>query len=195
MATKVEGIDVSVNSGHLGQDFWNKAYERGIRFAYIRCSYGRTGIDEEFQNNAACAHNAGMKVGAYHSGYALNMSQAEHEAKHCQQVIADAEVVLDLPVFYAMGDIDGYKASHGFAFNPYNIANICQVFLANIQLDSGIRASLSWLNNYIRWRNLECPIWSVQQGDSDDMHGYVWQDSDRYYIDGHKLGHDYMYME
>lgn len=191
----IEGIDVSENNGHLDQDFWNMAYEQGIRFAYIRCSYGRTGVDEEFQHNVACAHHAGMKVGAYHYGYALTPEQAKEEALHCQQVIADAGVFLELPVFYDIEDADSYKSRHDFSFTPENITAICRTFLANIQLNSGVYASLDWLDNYIDWKALECPVWNAQWGDSDDIQGYVWQDSDHYDMDGHQLDHDYMYIE
>lgn len=191
----IEGIDVSENNGHLDQDFWNMAYEQGIRFAYIRCSYGRTGADEEFQHNVACAHNAGLKVGAYHYGYGLNVEQAREEAEHCRQVIDDAGVLLELPVFYDMEDADHYKARHGFAFDPVEMTEICHAFIDTIGLDCGVYASLDWLDNYIDWKVLECPVWNAQWGDSDDIQGYVWQDSDHYDMDGHQLDHDYMYIE
>lgn len=191
----IEGIDVSENNDYLSQDSWNAIAAMGIKFAYIRSSYGRTGVDEQFQHNVACAHNAGLKVGAYHYGYGLNVEQAREEAEHCRQVIDDAGVLLELPVFYDLEDADHYKARHGFAFDPVEMTEMCRAFIDTIGLDCGVYASYGWLQDYIDWRSLGCAIWNAQWNDHDDLKGYVWQDTDKYWCAGHKFDHDYMYIE
>lgn len=195
----IQGIDVSENNGYLSEDFWQEAADMGIRFAYIRCSYGRTGVDEQFQHNVDMAHKVGMQVGAYHYGYGLNVSQAIEEATHCRQVIEDAGVFLELPVFYDMEDADGYKARHNFAFDPIEMTDMCRNFGEALGLNWGVYASYSWLENYIAWRTLGCPVWNAQWGYTDDIAGFVWQDSGdkgkTFSIDGRIIDHNYMYLE
>ena len=189
------GIDVSENNGHIEQSTWYKLANAGIKFVYVRCSYGRTGIDSEFLHNVNCAHKAGMRVGAYHYSYALNVNEAKQEAEHCRNVIANAGVLLELPVFYDMEDADHYKVNHGFAFEPETITEMCRVFGENLKLNWGVYASYSWLMNFIDWRVLGCPVWNAQWNDTDDIGGFVWQYTDSFYFDGHTFDGNKMYME
>lgn len=189
------GIDVSENNGYISQDTWNKLAEAGYKFAYVRCSYGRHGVDGMFQHNVECAHKAGMRVGAYHYSYALSVEQAREEALHCSKVIADAGVLLELPVFYDMEDADHYKVRHGFNFNRDTITEMCRVFGENLKLNWGVYASYSWLGDYIDWKSLGCPIWNAEWGNEDDFGGYVWQHTDSLHFDGHTFDGNKMYIE
>ena len=189
------GIDVSENNGHIAQSTWDKLAQAGIKFVYVRCSYGRHGVDPEFLHNVNCAHKAGMKVGAYHYSYALNVSQAKEEAEHCRKVIADAGVLLELPVFYDMEDADHYKFKHYFAFDPKEITEMCRVFGEHLKLNWGVYASYNWLTLYIDWVSLGCPVWNAEWGMSDDIGGFVWQYTDSLQIDGHTFDGNVMYME
>lgn len=191
----IKGIDVSENNGFIPQDVWDDLAEAGIKFVYVRCSYGRHGVDEMFQHNVECAHKAGLRVGAYHYSYALTVEEAREEAQHCSKVIADAGVLLELPVFYDMEDADGYKARHYFAFDREVITEMCHVFGETLGLNWGVYASLSWLEGYIDWKSLGCPVWNAQWGRSDDIHGFVWQYTDSFSFDGFTFDGNIMYLE
>lgn len=192
----IRGIDVSENNGVIPQEVWNALKESGFDFAYIRCSYGRTGVDDMFIDNVKMAHNAGMLVGAYHYGYALTPEEAVEEAEHCKQIINDAGVILELPVFYDMEDADDYKAEHDFCFSVDNVTSICKNFIDNLYpLESGVYASYSWLDSLIDWRSLECAVWNAQWGNQDDFKGYVWQNSATFSFNGYTFDTDIMYID
>ena len=188
----MKGIDVSENNGAVD---WNAVAAAGYQFAIVRASYGRTGVDDRFLENVEGAHAAGLKVGAYHYSYALNAEQAAEEAAHCGQIIANAGVLLELPVWYDMEDADGYKQRHGIVLDPSHpqydreylaelFTDMCKTFLENIGLDCGVYASLSWFDEYIDWKNLDCAVWNAQWGVSDDIEGMMWQYTDQEYIAG-----------
>ena len=63
------GIDVSENNGWVD---WDAVKAAGYEFAIIRCSYGRTGVDDMFRRNVHEAHRVGLIVVDYHFGYVLN---------------------------------------------------------------------------------------------------------------------------
>lgn len=183
-----KGIDVSENNLYID---WNRLQHEGVKFAYVRSSYGKTGKDSMFLANVNAAHEHGMLVGAYHYSYALTPADAVKEAKNCRKVIDDAGVLLELPVFFDMEDADGYKHRHGFTFTRDNITRICKAFGDNIGLNWGVYASLSWLEDYIDWKSLGCPVWNAQWGPHDDFGGFVWQYTDSFL--GENLDGDYMY--
>ena len=177
----LRGIDVSENNGAID---WPTVAAAGIQFAMVRCSYGLHSKDSRFAENVAGAKAAGLKVGAYHYSYALNVAEAIHEAMNCREAIDNAGVLLELPVFYDMEDADGYKQRNGFSFDPAKITAICRAFIENLDLNCGIYASCSWLNDYIDWRGLGCAVWNAQWGRCDDIRGYMWQYTDSLVIAG-----------
>lgn len=177
----MKGIDVSYANGRVD---WEAVAAAGYKFAIVRCTYGRHGVDDNFLENVNGAHAAGLRVGAYHYSYALNVEEAIEETYHCRKVIADAGILLELPVWFDMEDADSYKARNGFAFDPNQITAMCRAFLNNIQLDCGVYASLHWLETYIDWRGLGCAVWNAQWGPGDDIKGMMWQYTDREYIPG-----------
>lgn len=187
------GIDVSENNGCVD---WNAVAAAGQKFVIVRSSYGRYAKDEDFLRNVDGAHAAGLQCGAYHYSYALTPEQARQEAINCKQVIDEAGVLLELPVWFDIEDADGYKRNHGFDFSAENVTAICEAFLQEIRpLDCGVYASLSWLENYIDWKRLGCAVWNAQWGDTDDIKGYMWQYTDELAIggkvfDGNLLYHD-----
>ena len=186
-----KGIDVSENNGRVN---WNAVRAAGYDFAIVRSSYGRFGIDENFQQNVDGAHAAGLICGAYHYGYGLNVLEAIEEAAHCRNVIDTAGVLLELPVFYDMEDADHYKARHSFAFDPDEMTEMCRAFRETIGLDCGIYASYSWLCDYIDWKSLGCAVWNAQWGDEDDLKGYMWQYTDHAIIGGKEFDANILYL-
>ena len=187
------GVDVSENNGRVD---WQAVAEEGQQFAIVRSSYGRYSKDEDFLRNVGGAHSAGLKCGAYHYSYALTPEQARQEARSCKQIIDEAGVLLELPVFFDMEDADGYKRKHGFDFSRENITAICRAFLDEIKpLDCGVYASLSWLEDYIDWQGLGCAVWNAQWGKQDDLKGYMWQYTDNLNIGGKQFDGNILYID
>jgi lysozyme len=177
----MRGIDVSENNGVVD---WQAVKNAGIEFAIIRSSYGKNSKDEMFSRNVAGAKAVGLKVGAYHYSYALNIYDAIQEARNCREVIDSTGQLLELPVFFDMEDADGYKQRKGFAFDQAEITAMCKAFIDNIGLDCGIYASYSWLTDYIDWRSSGCAVWNAQWSQEDDIKGYMWQYTDKLEIGG-----------
>lgn len=70
------GIDVSHHQGHID---WHAVRAAGIEFAWIRATYGATGSDDRYAENAAGATAAGVPWGAYHfNGPGDPVAQAGH---------------------------------------------------------------------------------------------------------------------
>ena len=106
-----------------------------------------------------------------------------HTGSSAACILAEAGVLLELPVFFDMEDADGYKARHGFSFTRRNVTNICRAVSDSIQpLDCGVYASYSWLTDYIDWQELGAPIWNAQWSLQDDFKGFMWQFTDRFVI-------------
>jgi lysozyme len=186
----MKGIDVSDNNGVVN---WQAVADSGIEFAMIACSYGKTGRHDRFLENVTGAHAAGIKVGAFHYSYALTPEDALLEVENCKAAIEESGVGLELPVFFDMEDADHWKKEHGFDFSADNVTAICKNFIDNIDLSTGVYASLDWLENKIDWQSLGCAVWNAQWGDSDDIRGYMWQYSDHEIIDGKIFDGDILY--
>lgn len=184
----IKGIDVSENNGNIP---WDDLKAQGVRFCYVRSSYGKHGRDEKFRENVAQAHAHGMLVGAYHYDYSLSVDDAVANAKNCRAAIDEAGVLLELPVFYDMEDADRWKENHGFEKDPELVTAMCKAFGENIGLNWGVYASYDWLATIINWQSLGCPVWNAEWGPGDDIAGYVWQFTDNY--NGYGIDGDYMY--
>lgn len=184
------GIDVSENNSYIP---WDTLEAEGVKFCYVRCSYGKYGRDENFKANVDAAHAHGMLVGAYHYDYSLSIEDARENAWNCKAAIEEAGVFLELPVFYDMEDADHWKEEHGFTPDPSLVTSMCSVFGETIGLNWGVYASYSWLSDVIDWKSLGCPIWNAEWGPEDDISGYVWQWTDNY--NGYGIDGNYMYDE
>ncbi len=58
--TLIKGVDVSENNENIP---WDDLQAQGVRFCYVRSSYGKHGRDEIFRENVRQAHAHGMLVG------------------------------------------------------------------------------------------------------------------------------------
>ena len=189
----MKGIDVSIYNTPVD---WDAVKAAGIGFAICRTGYGKTGVDESFAANVDGAHKAGLQCGAYHYSYALTPEDAIEEAKLCKDLIREAGVLLELPVWFDMEDADGYKRRNGFEFSKENVTEICRAFLKEIKpLDCGVYASLSWFEDLIDWRELDCPIWNAQWSAHDHLKGYMWQYTDALNISGKLFDGNILYDE
>lgn len=187
----MKGIDVSAHNDEIN---WCDMKAAGIEFAICRTGYGKSVLDETFARNVNNAHQHGLICGAYHYSYALTPQDAITEALFCKRIIAEAGVLLELPVFFDMEDADGYKSRHGFSFTRRNVTNICRAFIDSIQpLDCGVYASCSWLEDWIDWQELGVPVWNAQWHGHDDIKGFCWQFTDDLLIGGKKFDGNILY--
>lgn len=200
----MRGIDCSENNGRVD---WDAVKDAGVEFAIVRSSYGLYSEDETFLENVNQAHNRGIKCGAYHYGYSLDVEGAIQEAKSCRSIIDKAGVLLELPVFYDIEDADGYKVNHGFAFDPDEMTAMCKAFIDNIGLNTGVYTSESWFDDYIDWQALGCSVWCASwcsptahffedaNSNNDGIQGYMWQFTDGLYIAGKYFDGNIIYDE
>ena len=73
----VEGVDVS---SHQRTVAWSALYARGVRFAYVKATEGRTYRNPYFHSQYGGSYRAGMAHGAYH--FAIpNISSGSTQAK------------------------------------------------------------------------------------------------------------------
>ena len=178
----LQGIDVSRHNGAVD---WEKAARAGIRFAILRAAYGKSGVDDRFDENYQGARRAGLLVGAYHYSYALTPADARREAQHLLAVLNGR--ALDQPVWFDMEDADGYKKKHGFPFTKRNVSAITQAFVDEIRASGrlcGVYASKSWLTDYIKVD--ADAVWVAQWADTLTYNGQydVWQYTDAGRVDG-----------
>lgn len=196
------GIDISENNGAITN--WQAIVDFGVKFVMVRATYGKHSQDEMFLHNVNSAHQYGLQCGAYHYSYALNDNDAYIEALNTKNYIAQCGVLLELPVFFDMEDADSNKSMHGFSFNRSNITSICKTYLDNIGLRCGVYASLSWLEDYIDWKQLGCSVWNAQWLnfapehpenfiEYDQLQGYMWQYTDNLIIGGNAYDGDWLY--
>ena len=176
----MKGIDISAHNERVP---YKRLKNYGIEFVIVRTGAGLT-IKDDFKRSVYAAKEAGLMVGAYHYSYALTPYRATQEAAYCRDIIDDAGMLLELPVFFDMEDADGYKARHGFKFNQNNITGICRGFLDTIGLNAGIYASFDWLDKWIDWQSLGCAVWNAQWSKNDYLQGMMWQYTDRLNIEG-----------
>ena len=94
------GIDVSEWQGDID---WKKVASTGISFAIIRCGFrfiesNELGEDANFRKNIEGAIDAGLKVGVYFYGTAINKTEALEEANYTINLIKDYN--LSYPIVY-----------------------------------------------------------------------------------------------
>jgi len=75
---RYDGIDVS---SHQGKIDWKKlAYDRTLRFAYIKATEGATYVSPHYGYNVTRAHRYGLPVGSYH--YMSSKSSVEAQFRN-----------------------------------------------------------------------------------------------------------------
>lgn len=155
------GFDVSEVGGATYADFRHMV-DRGAKFVVIRSSYGLYSKDSMFETYCQYADDLGLEKMAYHYSYAKNPAEAAIEANNCRSVIENSGVGLSL-VWY---DLEEYKEPS---------TEKARTFINNICLNCGVYASYYFLQDFIDWRSLGCPIWNAQYSANDDFGGYMWQ--------------------
>ena len=205
------GIDISY---HNGQVDFEAVKAKGVKFVIIRCGYGyknkwTISIDDNFLDNYYKAKKNNLLVGTYFYSYALAPEEAKNEGEEVKDFLMKNNIQLDIPNQFDEEDADGFKHKNNFDFSRRNITAICQAFLDVMKpLDCGIYASLSWLDDYIDWRSLNCAVWSAQWVDNfkannlslEELHQYnklptyMWQFSEAFNINGKLFDANILYI-
>ena len=158
------GIDVSVYQGVID---WQEVKMAGIEYAIIRAGYGRYAKqkDKYFVRNVEGAKVAGIKIGAYWFGYAVDKVTAKQEAEMCADIIQGID--FDLPIFYDY-EYDSFRAAESkgitidktlasdivitfldtLAAKGYTVANYCNPDLIKYRFDDRISKYDTWIADY-----------------------------------------------
>lgn len=172
-------IDVSEWNGDID---WEQAKADGVEYAFIRCGFGRTGIDKCFDINVEGAKNAGIKIGVYFYSYATDWDSAVLEAEHCIELVDKYKDVIDLPVFY---DVEEER-------NVARIQDVCMAFINTLNYDGynvGVYTMGAWYSAY--FKNIDVDFiwlayWGADDGEPHNQPDYcdVWQYTSKGTVDG-----------
>lgn len=181
------GIDVSSANGDIN---FTRIRDQ-IDFVIIRCGYGNDAEsqdDSRYENNVRQCEALGIPYGVYLYSYALNLEEADSEARHMLRQLKKANP--SYGVWFDMEDGDGYKASHGFPSKEM-LVSICERVLSQIEAAgyyAGLYASLSWLNGYLNDRRLDrFDKWVAQWAAENSYKGAygMWQFTSNKYLNGY----------
>jgi len=173
----IEGIDVSTYQGNID---WN-AVKTEKKFAIIRMGYGKTGIDDQYENNYKNAKEAGVQIGAYLFSYAKDSEGAKLEAQHALDLLKGKK--FEWPIYY---DIEG-DALKGKVNEMLD--TFCQILQENNYF-CGVYSSASPLNNEFNSDVLsKYAVWVAHYGANKP--GYkgewgIWQYSSKGSVSGIK---------
>lgn len=199
----LKGIDVSKHNGTLD---WNRIKASGIEFAIIRVGHGN---DIPSQDDAQAIRNMnecerlGIPYGVYLYSYALDVKEAESEAKHMLRMINGRKPKIG--IWFDMEDADNYKSNHGLPLNAANsriYTNICAAFTTAIQAagyrNVGIYASKSVFDTIIGKEYLQygsIKVWVAQWADTCTYTGNydMWQYTSNGMVDGSSARTDMNY--
>lgn len=166
-AWAAEGMDVSVYQGSI--DF-AAVKEDGIEVAYIRSSYGQTGVDENFEDNYRGAAEAGLSFGLYHYLEATTADDARLEARHFAEVIRaadyDCRPALDFEIDQELSSEDITAIISAFMEEVQSILGVQPMLYTDISFARRMDASLS-----------DYPLWIAQwEVDAPELSSTPWQD-------------------
>lgn len=99
------GIDVSQWQGDIN---FAQVKAAGYDFVIIRAGFGRyiSQKDPYFEQNYARAKAAGLNVGVYWYSYAVNVAQAQEEAKVCLEAIKGKQ--FEMPIYFDLEERDAF---------------------------------------------------------------------------------------
>jgi lysozyme len=152
----IRGIDVSRWQG--ANINWGLVAQDNVHFVFARATYGTT-IDQTFYANATGAHQAGIRVGAYHFATFTNrqtmLAEARAFVSQLERVSLTYPAVLDLE--HARGisranlttlaiEFMEYVQSQGYSVMLYSYNNF---FLERLDL-SRLQGYDLWVANYVR---------------------------------------------
>lgn len=172
-------IDVSQYNGNIN---WNKVDCDGviIRIAYRGYTVGTIKQDSKFITNMKGVTAVGIPVGIYFMSQAINVKEAEEEAKYTVDQIKNYKV--SLPIFYD-SELSGEKNNNGRAdkLSKSQRTSICKAFcnkIIELGYMTGVYASTSWFKTNLNVSDLlDYYIWVAQYASKNtaDHRNDMWQ--------------------
>lgn len=182
-----KGIDVSKWQGRI---HWDLVANDGVKYAFIRATYGDS-RDPYFYANATDAHKNGIKVGAYHFARFTDSASMRKEANaflaQLERVNITYPVVLDIENHNGLGRTQlsslckqfmDIIASKGYTVMLYSYENFFKD-----RLNTGhFKGYDLWVANYLRKPSISHSIWQHScKGRVSGISGHV--DLNRCYKD------------
>lgn len=143
------GMDISYYQGDIDFDAVKRS---GIEFVIIREGY-RNSVDNRFFEYVKRAKEAGIEIfGVYHFSYALNMKEAEEEARFCIENVKKAGLNWSTLVFFDF-EYDTVKkaASKGVTLTKLECNNNTIAFCEKVRdlgFFSGVYTNLDYYKNW-----------------------------------------------
>lgn len=139
----IKGIDVSKWQGDIN---FAKVKAAGYDFVIIRAGFGRyiSQKDPYFEQNYARAKAAGLNVGAYWYSYAVNVAQAQEEARICLEVLSGKQ--FEMPIYFDLEEPNAFD--RGRSVCSEMVKAFCNA-LEKAGYFAGLYISRSYLQNYI----------------------------------------------
>lgn len=182
----LKGIDVSANNGTIN---WSTVAAYGMDFVIIRITEIGNKIDSFFERNyQGCISNK-ISIGVYKYSYALNVSEAQAEARKVVSVLNGRK--LDFPVWL---DFEWDKQKSLSQIQIAAIANAFADIIREAGYKFGIYCNTDWYENYISpgLKN-KYDFWIANYAKNDDgnmperlkpSYGVGWQYSEHAKIPG-----------
>lgn len=148
---ELRGIDVSAYNTVTN---YQEVAKEGIRVAILRITEKGNAVDPTFERNDKGFREAGIKTGVYKYSYALNVSQAQEEARKVLGVLKGR--TLDFPVFYDM------EWSQQRILSKGELTDIVKAFREVIVeggYSFGIYCNLDWYRNVLVTKALPYDYW------------------------------------
>ena len=148
---ELRGIDVSAYNTVTN---YQEVAKEGIRVAILRITEKGHAVDPTFERNDKGFREAGIKTGVYKYSYALNVSQAQEEARKVLGVLKGR--TLDFPVFYDM------EWSQQRILSKGELTDIVKAFREVIVeggYSFGIYCNLDWYRNVLDTKALPYDYW------------------------------------
>ena len=176
-----KGIDVSKHQGKID---WHRVKNSGVDFAILRAGYGKydNQKDERFEENYSNAKNAGIKLGAYHYGYAKSVDDAKKEAEIFLKWTSGKQ--FEYPVAFDVEEKS--QSDKGKQF----VSDVIRAFCETVEKAGYyvcVYSNKYWLDNYV---DDDCKrkydTWLAQWSDKATYGGNygIWQYSSQGEIDG-----------
>lgn len=188
------GIDVSEHNGEID---WKEIAEAGVRFAIIRAGYGSAYLDSRFYENVNGAHDAGLKLGVYHFGYARHGGELEVERDFLLSILEDCGLTPDLLPMGVFWDVEEDSYRNREFPRPGVINRMCHAFCEGVAAKgyrAGIYSSAGWLTSHIRASEFGShTIWAAQWWKECMVkEAVIWQFTDHLEIAGRLFDGNYL---
>jgi len=136
---RVPGIDVSVFQGSMN---FTTAFNKGVRFAFVRASRGDTVPDPNVAVNVPNAKNAGLLVGVYHR--ILPFSNTNDDGAFVDPIVEADKLISSGGAYMGNGymrpvvDVENGESLASTPVNGYNLSSWVVAFINRVKSVKGV---------------------------------------------------------